>query len=149
VLPRPPLQTIQPEPRSVLSPFPSLSSQLTQNSDNVTPPVASALGDLMTLSILSLISTIYLPFLHTFLPLFLILLLFAVAVIAALKVRQNTHVRSLLKRGWTPLFGAMLITSGSGLVLDSYVEKFRGFGLLATVITGLSLLLFSDSGSLL
>lgn len=30
----------------------------------------------------------------------------------------------------------MVITSGSGLVLDSYVEKFRGFGLLATVITG-------------
>jgi len=46
-------------------------------------------------------------------------------------------VKPLLKDGWTPLVGAMLITSFSGLVLDQFVNRYEGYGLLAIVITGL------------
>lgn len=104
--------------------------------DNVTPPVASALGDLLTLCILSLTSTLFLPLLSTIYPLLITLLLFGCAAGSAYKVTKNTDVKGLLALGWIPLIGAMLITSASGLVLDSYVDKYDGFGLFAIVISG-------------
>jgi len=43
-----------------------------------------------------------------------------------------------LGEGWTPLFGAMVISSGTGVVLDMFVSKYEGFPLLAVVISGTS-----------
>lgn len=110
---------------------------LTEDVDNVAPPIASALGDLLTLFLLSILSTIFLPFLSTLLPLFGSVALLTAAAALAYYTYHNIHVRSLLKQGWTPLIGAMLITSFSGLVLDQFVNRYEGYGLLAIVITGL------------
>jgi len=49
---------------------------------------------------------------------------------------RNTHVRPLLTQGWTPLFGAMIISSGTGIVLDMFVSRYEGFAVLAVVISG-------------
>jgi solute carrier family 41 len=51
--------------------------------------------------------------------------------------RRNPRVAPLLTQGWAPLFGAMVISSGTGIVLDLFVSRYDGFALLAVVISGL------------
>ncbi|KAG9001587.1 hypothetical protein FRB93_012013 [Tulasnella sp. JGI-2019a] len=106
------------------------------NPDNIAPPIAACLGDLLTLTLLALSSTA-LRYMPSPIPL---LLLISLGVLAALLVRatsQNTEVKHLLYKGWTPLFTAMIISSGAGMILDKFVKKYEGYGLLATVISSL------------
>jgi solute carrier family 41 len=56
---------------------------------------------------------------------------------------RNERVRPLLKEGWSPLFIAMAISSGTGIVLDMFVSRYEGFALLAVVISGASFPLYS------
>ncbi|KAG8704411.1 hypothetical protein FRC08_002247 [Ceratobasidium sp. 394] len=143
--------------------------------DNIAPPLASCLGDLVTLTLTALTSALFfytsgrpqaapitppshnatsatlfprlpedlnttptstpgtfptLPFLVAFLLIIAIPLVFKLA-------SRLTFSRSLLRDGWTPLLVAMAIESGTGIVLDWYVGRYRGFGLLAVVMTGL------------
>jgi len=42
-----------------------------------------------------------------------------------------------LKEGWSPLLGAMVISIGTGIVLDMFVSRYEGFAVLAVVISGL------------
>jgi len=46
-------------------------------------------------------------------------------------------VKDLIWQGWTPLFGAMVISCGTGIVLDTFASRYPGFPLLAVVISGL------------
>ncbi|KAL0056787.1 hypothetical protein AAF712_016601, partial [Marasmius tenuissimus] len=112
--------------------------------DNIAPPIASCLGDLVTLCLIGATSTILVPFMHNpsifEIPIIIVLvliLLLAVWVICLLLTLKNRHVRPLLTQGWTPLFGAMLISSGTGMILDMFVSRYQGFALLAVVISGL------------
>lgn len=107
-------------------------------SDIVGPPIAAALGDLVTLFLLAVFSVMFLPLLPTVLPLFVTILLLGFTAFLTYLTYCNRHARPLLKEGWTPLIGAMMITSFSGLVLDQFVDKYEGYGLLAIVITGAS-----------
>jgi solute carrier family 41 len=77
-------------------------------------------------------------------PAFFPLLPFLTIVVLLLSVpfvfklcSQLTFSRPLIRDGWTPLLVAMAIESGTGLVLDWFVGRYRGFGLLAVVMTGL------------
>ncbi|KAF8801408.1 hypothetical protein BYT27DRAFT_7114977 [Phlegmacium glaucopus] len=105
--------------------------------DNIVPAVASCLGDLFTLVLLGLVSTLLIPFIETPLPFFVGILVLCCAIICFVFTLKNKHVRPLLKEGWPPLFGAMLISSGTGIVLDMFVSRYEGFALLAVVISGL------------
>lgn len=49
---------------------------------------------------------------------------------------RNGSVRHLIFMGWTPLLGAMIISSGTGMVLDNFVDQYEGYGLLTVVIGG-------------
>ncbi|CEP13134.1 hypothetical protein [Parasitella parasitica] len=53
-------------------------------------------------------------------------------------VWRNPHVKGLLFSGWTPILLAMLISSGAGLVLERYVEKFKGLAMLTPILCGLA-----------
>lgn len=86
-----------------------------------------------------------------------LLLLGAVGVNVVITFR-NAYVQELLTIGWGPLFIAMAISrcvrllrapiepplthptsrSGSGLVLEAYVNEYEGFGLFAPVVTAIS-----------
>ncbi|KAF7353839.1 Chromatin-remodeling complexes subunit ngg1 [Mycena venus] len=90
--------------------------------DNIAPPIASCLGDLVTLILLGAVSSVLIIFLHTPIP-------FTIAL-------PRRPFRALLRR-WAPLFGAMVISSGTGIVLDLFVSRYDGFALLAVVISGL------------
>ncbi len=91
-------------------------------------------------------STGLIRFLHTPVPAILALIVVLSAIACGLSTRRNTHVRDLLWQGWSPLFGAMVISSGTGIVLDLFVSRYEGFALLAVVISGwlhFSLLLYT------
>lgn len=106
--------------------------------DNIAPPVAACLGDLVTLSLLGVIAELHLYVLHTPIPLIIVLTLVAAAVGWTFVTNRNENVKHLLREGWSPLFIAMAISSGTGIVLDTFVERYSGFALLAVVITGMS-----------
>jgi solute carrier family 41 len=115
----------------------NLSSQSDHtSSDNIAPPVASFLGDLVTLSLLGAISSVLINWVNTALPLIIAILVICSAVACAVVVRGNSFVRDLISQGWTPLFGAMVISSGTGIVLDTFASRYPGFPLFAVVISG-------------
>ena len=105
--------------------------------DNIAPPIAACLGDLVTLTLLGLVSTGLIDYLRTPIPLILGIIVVVVAVACLVYTMRNPDVRDLVKQGWSPLFGAMIISSGTGIVLDLFVTRYEGFALLAVVISGL------------
>ncbi|KAI0261732.1 hypothetical protein BC834DRAFT_894338 [Gloeopeniophorella convolvens] len=104
--------------------------------DNIAPPVAACLGDLVTMTLLGVTSTLLILGIGTATPFITIGLIATCAVACAFIVRRNEHVAPLLKDGWTPLLGAMIITSGSGIVLDMFVSRYEGYALLAVAFGG-------------
>ncbi|PBK64588.1 hypothetical protein ARMSODRAFT_1087986 [Armillaria solidipes] len=105
--------------------------------DNIAPPVASCLGDLVTLVLIGAVSTVLIRFLHTPVPLIICAIVVLSAISCGVSTRRNSHVRDLMSQGWSPLFGAMIISSATGIVLDLFVSRYEGFALLAVVISGL------------
>ncbi|KXN83227.1 Solute carrier family 41 member 1 [Leucoagaricus sp. SymC.cos] len=114
-----------------------LCRKFNRNPDNIAPAIASCLGDLVTLCLIGLVSAILIPFLHTPIPFMVGIIVVVTAVTSLTYTLRNKYVRPLLGVGWTPLFGAMIISSGTGIVLDMFVSKYEGFAILAVVISGL------------
>ena len=104
--------------------------------DNIAPPIAACLGDLVTLLLLGLASSVNIVLIRTPFPLIIIIILAVAAVGWAVVTRRNRRVSHLLWEGWVPLFAAMVISCGTGIVLDLFVSRFEGFALLAAVISG-------------
>lgn len=104
--------------------------------DNITPPIASCLGDLITLCIIGLVSSLLIRLIKTVFPVVLLILLFIGTIFAVMATIRNEYVHSLLYMGWVPLLGAMVISSGTGMVLDSFVNRYEAYGLLSIVIGG-------------
>lgn len=74
-------------------------------------------------------------------PPILLIILIALIVVVSIGVcgaitRRNPDVKHLIWQGWSPLFGAMVISSGTGIVLDVFVSRFEDFALLAVAISG-------------
>ncbi|WVW78359.1 hypothetical protein I302_100313 [Kwoniella bestiolae CBS 10118] len=106
--------------------------------DNITPPVAACLGDLLTLFILALLGTALVGAMDTVIPLLAVIIMSIAAGWFTRRVMRNEWVKNVAKGGWVPLIGAMLISSGTGMVLAKGVGKYRGFALLAISMTGLT-----------
>jgi solute carrier family 41 len=90
----------------------------------------------VTLLLLGLASSINIALIKTPVPLIIIILLTVAAIGWAIVTRANRRVGHLLLEGWAPLFVAMVISCGTGIVLDLFVSRFEGFALLAAVISG-------------
>lgn len=50
--------------------------------------------------------------------------------------KRNANTRDVLYHGWTPVVGAMLISSMGGLILDFMVSRFEGIAVFQPVING-------------
>lgn len=85
---------------------------------------------------MGLVSVIMVPYIHTVIPFLVGVVIVITAVVCLVFTLRNPYVRPLLKEGWVPLFGAMVISSGSGIVLDMFVSRYEGFAILAVVISG-------------
>jgi solute carrier family 41 len=114
-----------------------IARQAGLNPDNIASPLAGSLGDLLTLSLLGLIGSFLVRFEGTVLASLILLGLFVACFTCFIVTYRNAYVRELLSSGWIPLLIAMFISSGAGLVLDAFVQKYEGFALLTPVVTGL------------
>lgn len=91
---------------------------------------------MLTLSILSFVSLLHTRIETTPLPLIFVIGLSCIAIGLAVAVHRNPQVTHLLRQGWWPLFAAMIISNGTGLLLDTFVSRYQGYALIAVVITG-------------
>lgn len=114
-----------------------VTRQMGMNPDNIASPLAGSLGDLLTLTLLGLFSSFMARFEGTILATVILLALAGACAMFFLAAYRNAYVRELLSSGWIPLLIAMFISSGAGIVLDTFVQKFEGFALLVPVLTGL------------
>ncbi|PWN42496.1 hypothetical protein IE81DRAFT_323464 [Ceraceosorus guamensis] len=114
-----------------------VTRQLGGNPDNIASPLAASLGDLLTLTILGLLASLLVHFEGTILATLILVGLLVACGSCFVATYRNAYVRELLSSGWVPLIVAMFISSGAGLLLDAFVQRFEGFALLAPVVTGL------------
>ncbi|CAK6958753.1 solute carrier family 41 member 3-like [Scomber scombrus] len=109
------------------------------NPDNVATPIAASLGDLITLSLLAGVSSLFFCYRDLwYLPPVVcgfFLLLIPLWVIIA---QQSQPIREVLKSGWQPVILAMSISSIGGLILDKTVSNpnFEGMAVFTPVING-------------
>lgn len=109
------------------------------NPDNVATPIAASLGDLITLSLLAGVSSLFFCYRDVwYLPpavCVFFLLLIPVWVIVA---RRSPPIREVLKSGWQPVILAMSISSIGGLILDKTVSNpnYEGMAVFTPVING-------------
>ncbi|XP_067360810.1 solute carrier family 41 member 1-like isoform X2 [Channa argus] len=109
------------------------------NPDNVATPIAASLGDLITLSLLAGVSSLFFCYRDMwYLPPvvcgFFVLLIPAWVIIAC----HSPSIREVLKSGWQPVILAMTISSIGGLILDNTVSNpnFEGMAVFTPVING-------------
>ncbi|CAG8778031.1 17764_t:CDS:2, partial [Acaulospora morrowiae] len=115
-----------------------LSRKLQINPDNIACPMASSLGDLLTLIILAVCGEFLLQYLHSWTSTIVFFVLMVSIPLWTCMVRTNKYVRDLLVNGWTPLFVAMIIASIAGLILEEYIEEYNGLALLTPVLSGIA-----------
>jgi len=106
--------------------------------DNLSTPLAATLGDLITLTIIAGVARFWRLFVGSIASTAVLILLLAAIGFNIVVTFKNAYVHELLSVGFGPLLLAMAISSGSGVVLETYVNAFTGFALLATVLTALS-----------
>ncbi|XP_076986443.1 solute carrier family 41 member 3 isoform X2 [Tamandua tetradactyla] len=109
------------------------------NPDNIATPIAASLGDLITLSILALVSSFFYKHKDTWYlaPLvcagFTALIPLGVAMLA----KEPTVLR-VLKFGWFPILLAMLLSSFGGVILSRTIsgQQYQGMAIFTPVICG-------------
>jgi len=114
------------------------SRRYSVNPDNVATPIAAALGDLVTLSLLAFVAT----FLNNS------GVLLAVAILAGYfiiitpfcyeKAKKNVNTSDILYNGWTPVLSAMVISSMGGKILNNVIMKFPDIAVFQPVINGVA-----------
>lgn len=115
-----------------------LSRHCRINPDNVATPIAASLGDITSLSLLSWVATLLYDSIGThdwLAPLIIALYLLAIPLWIWI-AKRNLMTRDVLYHGWTPVVGAMLISSMGGLILDFMVARFEGIAVFQPVING-------------
>ncbi|RHZ61844.1 hypothetical protein Glove_345g24 [Diversispora epigaea] len=115
-----------------------LSRKFRINPDNIACPMASSLGDLLTLIILAVCGEFLLRYVQTYISTVMFLVLTSSVFLWIRVAWVNKYVRDLLISGWTPLFIAMIISSVAGLVLERYIEQYTGLALLTPVLNGIT-----------
>ncbi|KAF9436411.1 hypothetical protein BGZ76_004045 [Entomortierella beljakovae] len=108
------------------------------NPDNIACPLASSFGDLVTLVILAGVAIVLKRFLHTAVPVIVLVILLATIPVWIYYVRKNKFVSEVLKEGWVPVLAAMVISSTAGLTLERYINEFPGMALISPVLNGLA-----------
>lgn len=78
--------------------------------DNIACPMASSLGDVVTLGILAVCANGLMTYLDSPLGLTMMIAMVISIPFFARSVWQNTHVKDLLYIGWSPIMIAMLIS---------------------------------------
>ncbi|GAB0088411.1 hypothetical protein DMENIID0001_028160 [Sergentomyia squamirostris] len=109
------------------------------NPDNLATPLAASIGDLVSLSLLSVIAAILYANLEAKLWINYIIIAIYLCILPLwiLIVVRNKYTRPILKNGWVPVISALFISGMGGLVLDSAVGKYGGFEVFQPIINGI------------
>uniref|UniRef100_A0A915LUD7 SLC41A/MgtE integral membrane domain-containing protein n=1 Tax=Meloidogyne javanica TaxID=6303 RepID=A0A915LUD7_MELJA len=101
------------------------------NPDNVATPIAASLGDLTTLTILSVFGSVFLSAHRTqhWLNMFIILLFLFILPICIAIASRDSSARQVLRYGW-------MISSSGGFVLERAVMNFQQMPLYQPVMNG-------------
>ncbi|XP_030798289.1 solute carrier family 41 member 3 isoform X2 [Rhinopithecus roxellana] len=109
------------------------------NPDNIATPIAASLGDLITLSILALVSSFF--YRHKdnrYLTPLVCLSFAALTPVWVLIAKQSPPIVKILKFGWFPIILAMVISSFGGLILSKTISKqqYKGMAVFTPVVCG-------------
>uniref|UniRef100_A0A8D2D914 Solute carrier family 41 member n=1 Tax=Sciurus vulgaris TaxID=55149 RepID=A0A8D2D914_SCIVU len=109
------------------------------NPDNIATPIAASLGDLITLSILAVVSSFF--YRHTdswFLSPLVCLGLVALTPLWVVIAKRNPPITKILKFGWVPIVLAMVISSFGGLILSRTLSEqpYEGMAVFTPVLCG-------------
>lgn len=107
------------------------------NPDNVATPIAAALGDLVTLSLLAMVAS-SLASCTTVLVLALLSIYLVITPLCAGAATRNSNTSSILRHGWTPVLSAMIISSMGGKILNTVITTFPHIALFQPVINGVA-----------
>lgn len=109
------------------------------NPDNIATPIAASLGDLITLSILALVSSFFYKNRDSryLIPLVCVGFM-ALIPLWVLIAKQSPPILEILKFGWFPIILAMVISSVGGLILSNTVSKpqYKGMAIFTPIICG-------------
>ncbi|XP_003803502.2 solute carrier family 41 member 3-like isoform X2 [Otolemur garnettii] len=109
------------------------------NPDNVATPVAASLGDLITLSILAVVSSFFYGHKDSWFLMLLVCIGFVALIpLWVLIAKQSPPIMKILKFGWVPIILAMVISSFGGLILSKTISKqqFKGMAIFTPIICG-------------
>ncbi|CAO3688433.1 unnamed protein product [Rhizopus stolonifer] len=115
-----------------------LCRKLDIDPDNIACPMASSTGDIVTLILLAACASIFQDRMNTAISTIIVAVMLAMIPLFSLIVWKNKHVKDLLFSGWTPIIFAMVISSLAGIILEEYVEEYKGIALLTPVLIGLA-----------
>ncbi|XP_019880295.1 solute carrier family 41 member 1 [Aethina tumida] len=117
-----------------------ISKRFKLNPDNVATPFAASIGDVVSITVLSLWSKLLYEIHETY-PWLLFLVLgaywFVILPIWLFFVRRNDYTKKILTSGWTPVLTALIISGMGGLVLDQAVDQFTNFVVFQPIINGI------------
>ncbi|CEP15330.1 hypothetical protein [Parasitella parasitica] len=116
----------------------SFSARFDVDPDNIACPMASSTGDIVTLVLLASCATILQHQMESIFSTVIFLIMLSMIPVFGFIVWRNKHVKNLLFSGWTPIILAMVISSLAGVLLEAYVEQYKGVALLTPVLIGLS-----------
>ncbi|XP_049622482.1 solute carrier family 41 member 3 [Suncus etruscus] len=109
------------------------------NPDNIATPIAASLGDLVTLSILALVSSFFYKHKDTrYLKPLVCVCFVALIPVWVLIAKQSPPIMKILKFGWVPIILAMVISSFGGLILNKTISKppYKGMAIFTPIICG-------------
>ncbi|XP_033219177.1 solute carrier family 41 member 1-like [Belonocnema kinseyi] len=115
------------------------SHRCKMNPDNLATPLAASIGDVVSISVLSTIASVFFVklksdiwILYLVLACYLILLPIWVSI-----VLHNKYTKKVLTSGWVPVISALFISGLGGLVLDHAVDVLKGFVIFQPIINGI------------
>ncbi|XP_003393830.2 solute carrier family 41 member 1 isoform X1 [Bombus terrestris] len=116
-----------------------ISYRCKMNPDNLATPLAASFGDVISISVLSMIASgLYNRMtpepwiLYVILGCYFLILPFWIYV-----VLKNNYTKHVLTSGWLPVLSALFISGFGGLVLDQVVDSFDGFVIFQPIINGI------------
>lgn len=115
----------------------AMSRRFSVNPDNVATPIAAALGDLVTLSLLAFVAN----FFNNSGALVAVIILLGYVFITPFcfkNAKNNVDTCDILYNGWTPVLSAMVISSMGGKILNSFIIKFPDIAVFQPVINGVA-----------
>lgn len=108
------------------------------NPDNVATPIAASLGDLTTLTMLSMFGNVFLSAYKTqhWLNITAVLFFIFLLPMCTMLAMRDPSARQVLRYGWSPIVFSMMISSSGGFVLERAVLEYKQMPLYQPVMNG-------------